>query len=160
MRLSGNVRAPWRKDGRGTNFALFSANAEKVELCLFDPGPARAPNGSVPEDQDIWRSYLNTSRPASSGIAFVLTLPNADTVSTPTSCCSIHAKRMRTAGWSDAHFAYRTGSARGVSHFDRATSPRACQAVVVDETSTGAAAVGANREDTIIYEAHVKAAQS
>ena len=26
--------ATW--DGRGTNFALFSANAEKVELCLFD----------------------------------------------------------------------------------------------------------------------------
>ena len=26
--------ASW--DGRGTNFALFSANAEKVELCLFD----------------------------------------------------------------------------------------------------------------------------
>ena len=23
-------------DGRGVNFALFSANAEKVELCLFD----------------------------------------------------------------------------------------------------------------------------
>ncbi len=23
-------------DGRGANFALFSANAEKVELCLFD----------------------------------------------------------------------------------------------------------------------------
>ena len=23
-------------DGKGVNFALFSANAEKVELCLFD----------------------------------------------------------------------------------------------------------------------------
>ena len=23
-------------DGSGTNFALFSAHAEKVELCLFD----------------------------------------------------------------------------------------------------------------------------
>ena len=27
--------ATW--DGRGTNFALFSANATKVELCLFEP---------------------------------------------------------------------------------------------------------------------------
>ena len=26
--------ATW--DGRGTNFALFSANATKVEVCLFD----------------------------------------------------------------------------------------------------------------------------
>ena len=24
-------------DGEGTNFALFSANATKVELCLFSP---------------------------------------------------------------------------------------------------------------------------
>ena len=28
--------ATW--DGRGTNFALFSANATKVEVCLFDHG--------------------------------------------------------------------------------------------------------------------------
>src|SRR4030095_16260762 len=38
MRLSAGsparLGASW--DGRGTNFALFSANAEKVELCLFD----------------------------------------------------------------------------------------------------------------------------
>jgi isoamylase len=24
-------------DGFGTNFAVFSANAERIELCLFDP---------------------------------------------------------------------------------------------------------------------------
>ena len=45
MRVSAGsphpLGATW--DGRGTNFALFSANAEKVELCLFDSaGPARA----------------------------------------------------------------------------------------------------------------------
>jgi len=38
MRLSAGTSsrlgASW--DGRGTNFALFSANAQKVELCLFD----------------------------------------------------------------------------------------------------------------------------
>jgi isoamylase len=27
--------ATW--DGKGTNFALFSAHASQVELCLFDP---------------------------------------------------------------------------------------------------------------------------
>ena len=38
MRLSAgtHVRLGSNWDGRGTNFALFSANAEKVELCLFD----------------------------------------------------------------------------------------------------------------------------
>ncbi len=38
MRASAGAPHPlgatW--DGRGTNFALFSAHAEKVEFCLFD----------------------------------------------------------------------------------------------------------------------------
>lgn len=45
-------------DGTGINFTLFSANAEQVELCLFDdnnqelriPLPART--------GDIWHGYL------------------------------------------------------------------------------------------------------
>ena len=28
-------------DGSGTNFALFSEVAERVELCLFDPNPKK-----------------------------------------------------------------------------------------------------------------------
>ena len=28
-------------DGEGTNFSLFSENAERVELCLFDATTAR-----------------------------------------------------------------------------------------------------------------------
>ena len=31
--------ATW--DGEGVNFAIFSENATKVELCLFDPGEKR-----------------------------------------------------------------------------------------------------------------------
>ncbi|MGN6092133.1 MAG: hypothetical protein ACTHOL_07265, partial [Luteibacter jiangsuensis] len=28
-------------DGMGTNFAVFSAHAERMELCLFDPSGKR-----------------------------------------------------------------------------------------------------------------------
>ena len=28
-------------DGKGVNFAIFSANAEKIELCLFDKNGAK-----------------------------------------------------------------------------------------------------------------------
>ena len=31
--------ATW--DGLGTNFAVFSAHAERIELCLFDPSGRR-----------------------------------------------------------------------------------------------------------------------
>src|SRR5262249_40991169 len=51
--------ATW--DGRGTNFALFSANAEKVELCLFDRHGRREIERIVlPErTEDVWHGYLN-----------------------------------------------------------------------------------------------------
>src|SRR4051812_27120883 len=50
--------ATW--DGRGTNFALFSAHAERIELCLFDAaGEREVTRITLPERQnDIWHGYL------------------------------------------------------------------------------------------------------
>ena len=50
--------ATW--DGRGTNFALFSANAEKVELCLFDrQGHRELERILLPEcSEDVWHGFL------------------------------------------------------------------------------------------------------
>jgi glycogen operon protein len=48
-------------DGAGTNFALFSEAADKVELCLFDSGDADATETRVrlPEvDGFVWHGYL------------------------------------------------------------------------------------------------------
>src|ERR687894_1362241 len=55
--------ATW--DGRGTNFALFSANATKVELCLFDSqGRRELERIALPErTEDIWHGYLNDIAP-------------------------------------------------------------------------------------------------
>src|SRR5436189_3180633 len=67
MRLTGGTSsrlgASW--DGRGTNFALFSANAEKVELCLFDgQGRRELERIELPErSEDIWHGYLNDVSP-------------------------------------------------------------------------------------------------
>ncbi len=54
-------------DGRGTNFALFSEVAERVELCLFEPGP----DGALVEqrveltevDAHVWHGYLPHVQP-------------------------------------------------------------------------------------------------
>ena len=54
-------------DGRGTNFALFSEVAEKVELCLFSEGP----DGGLAEerieltevDAYVWHGYLPQVQP-------------------------------------------------------------------------------------------------
>ena len=50
--------ASW--DGQGVNFALFSANAEKVELCLFDAsGNRELERITLPEVTDqVWHGYL------------------------------------------------------------------------------------------------------
>ena len=55
--------ATW--DGLGVNFALFSAHATKVELCLFDiEGKEELERIELPEYTDeVWHGYLPTARP-------------------------------------------------------------------------------------------------
>src|SRR5277367_2053048 len=55
--------ATW--DGLGVNFALFSANAGKVELCLFDDaGRTELERIELPEYTDeVWHGYLPDARP-------------------------------------------------------------------------------------------------
>ncbi len=52
-------------DGDGTNFALFSAHAERVELCLFDEtGENELARVTLPEyTNEIWHGYLPGIRP-------------------------------------------------------------------------------------------------
>ncbi len=64
--LPGDFRtlgATW--DGQGVNFALFSAHAERVELCLFDDSGQRETGRYVMPEQthDIWHGYLPGLRP-------------------------------------------------------------------------------------------------
>ena len=51
--------------GRGVNFALFSANATKVELCLFDDkGERELERIALPEfSNEIWHGFLPDARP-------------------------------------------------------------------------------------------------
>jgi glycogen operon protein len=52
-------------DGLGVNFSLFSANATKVELCLFDDsGQRELERIELPEyTNEIWHGYLPDARP-------------------------------------------------------------------------------------------------
>src|SRR5437868_472543 len=55
--------ATW--DGRGVNFSLFSSNATKVELCVFDAhGATELERVVLPEYTDeIWHGYLEGMGP-------------------------------------------------------------------------------------------------
>ncbi len=52
-------------DGKGVNFALFSAHAEKVELCLFDASGTREERRlALPEySGEVWHGYLRGAGP-------------------------------------------------------------------------------------------------
>src|SRR6202790_345680 len=155
--------ATW--DGKGVNFALFSAHAEKVELCLFDTRERRELHRlRLPSySNEVWHGYVPDARPGlrygyrvygpydpAAGHRFnpnkLLLDPYANAIVGP----------LR---WSDAHFGYRVGSAHPESSFDRrddATGMPKC--VVADSAVAWSDDRRPNTpwSDTIIYELHVR----
>ena len=155
--------ATW--DGRGTNFALFSSTAEKVELCLFDPtGRTETDRISLPErTEDVWHGYLPYAQP---GQLYGYRVhgpydPEAGhRFNSHKLLIDPYCKRLGGQfAWTDAHLAYRLGHKREDLSFDRRDNARSMfKSVVVDQAHT----LPDDRhpqvpwEDTIIYEAHVK----
>ena len=120
--------ATW--DGKGVNFALFSAHAEKVELCLFDRSGLREEARIVmPEYTDeVWHAYLPDARPdllygyrvygpydPINGHRF-----NPNKLLIDPYARSLNG-RLR---WSDAVFGYRIGSPREDLAMDRRDNAR------------------------------------
>ena len=155
--------ATW--DGRGTNFALFSASATKVELCLFDhEGRREIERVNVPErTDDVWHIYLSHVSPGQL-YGYRVHGPYA-----PDAGHRFNAHKLlidpyskQLGGqftWNDAHFGYRTGSKQQDLSFDRRDNARnTYKSVVVDVAHTWAHERRPQIpwEDTVIYEAHVK----
>ncbi|HEY5350609.1 MAG TPA: hypothetical protein VIJ64_12775, partial [Candidatus Lustribacter sp.] len=128
-------------DGTGVNFALFSANAERVDLCIFDTrGRREIARYTLPEFTDeVWHGYLPGLRPGAlygyrvygpydpaNGHRFnhhkLLIDPYAKALSGP----------LR---WSDAHYGYRIGAHRGDLSFDRRDNAGGMPKSVVVDTS-------------------------
>src|SRR3954471_22554349 len=50
-------------DGSGTNFAIFSEGAERVELCLFEDDGTETRVELVDVDAHVWHAYLRQVQP-------------------------------------------------------------------------------------------------
>ena len=156
--------ASW--DGAGVNFALFSANATKVEVCLFDQkGETEIQRVELPEYTDeIWHGYVPDIGPGTlygyrvhgpyapeQGHRFN---PNKLLLD-PYACA--HFGELK---WDDALFGYTIGSEAGDLSFDeRDSAPFMPKCVIVDPgfewiEKTTRHQVPWHR--TIIYEAHVR----
>lgn len=152
-------------DGAGVNFALFSAHAERVELCIYDTsGKRERERITLPECTDqIWHGYVAGVLPGDCyayrvhgpydpvhGYRFN---PNKLLVDP-------YARQLKgNIKWSDTHLGYRSSSPREDLSFDRRDNAKAMpKCVVVDPAYTWGddRAPKIHPADSVIYEAHVR----
>ena len=153
-------------DGKGVNFALFSANATRVELCLFDDaGRQELQRIDLPEFTDeIWHGYVPNLEPGTvygyrvhgpyepeKGHRFnhnkLLLDPYA-------------RAHIGSLTWNDACFGYTIGAENADLSFDeRDSAPFVPKCVVVDPTFEWRQETRRHQvpwDRTIVYELHVR----
>jgi isoamylase len=154
--------ATW--DGSGTNFALFSAHATKVELCLFDGDGKETERIPLPEFTDeIWHGYLPGIRP---GQIYGYRVngpyePDEGHRFNPAKLLlDPYAKSIKgSLQWNDALFGYTIGHPDGdLSLDERDSAPFMPKCEVVDPAFTWGRdrVIDTRWHDMIIYEMHVK----
>jgi isoamylase len=150
--------------GLGANFALFSANATKVELCLFDEqGEREIERIELPEFTDeVWHAFLPNARP---GTIYGYRVHGPYE---PTSGHRFNANKLLVdpyakaivgqLTWDPALFGYGTESGDDLTFDDRDSAAFMPRCRVIDPAFTW----GDDRpprtawERTVIYEAHVR----
>jgi isoamylase len=153
-------------DGKGTNFTVFSANATKVEICLFDShGAKELERITLPEYTDqFWHGYIPDVHPAA---VYGLRVhgpyePAAGHRFNPNKLLLDPYARAHIGAleWSPECFGYTIGAEGDDLTFDaRDSAPFMPKCVVVDPNFDwkGQPRAGSVPWDrTIIYETHVR----
>ncbi|MBD3678452.1 MAG: glycogen debranching protein GlgX [Rhodobacteraceae bacterium] len=152
-------------DGDGVNFAVFSAHATRMTLCLFSPdGRTEDICIELPErDGDVWHGYVSGLRPGQmyGYRAHGPYAPEHGHRFNPNKLLiDPYAKRLTGhPQWHDALFGYDTKAAGVDLSFDtRDSAPYMPRSVVEDTAfSWGNDRLpGTRTEESVIYEAHVK----
>jgi len=155
--------ATW--DGKGTNFAIFSGNATRVELCLFNENGGRELERiELPEyTNQIWHGYLPGIKPATvygyrihgpyepdKGHRFN---PNKLLLD-PYACA--HTGDLR---WDPAIFGYKMETMDDLTFDEQDSAPFMPKCVVVDPTFEWSEERSQKRipwDHTIVYELHLR----
>ena len=155
--------ATW--DGKGVNFSLFSANATKVEICLFDAtGATESARIELPEYTDeVWHGYVPDIGPST---VYGYRVhgpyePNAGHRFNPNKLvldpyARAHVGELK---WNPACFGYSVDTGDDLTFDDRDSAPFMPKCVVVDphfdwERERHWARTPWDR--TIVYETHVR----
>ena len=155
--------ASW--DGLGVNFALFSAHATKVELCIFDAsGDNEIERIELPEYTDeIYHGYLPDAHP---GLIYGYRVygpydpENGHRFNHHKLLIDPYAKQLIGGlKWSEALFGYTIGHPDGDLSFDeRDSAPFVPKCKVIDPAYTWGRdeRVNVPWDKTIFYETHVR----
>jgi glycogen operon protein len=154
--------ATW--DGLGVNFALFSANATRVELCLFDEaGQVELERIELPEyTNEIWHGYLPEARP---GTVYGYRVhgpyvPGAGHRFNPNKLLlDPYAKQLvGQLEWNPALFGYQMESGDDLTFDERDSAPFMPKCRVIDPAFTWGRSQRpqVSWERTAIYETHVR----
>lgn len=147
-------------DGTGTNFALFSELAERVELCLFDDAGAETRVELVEVDGFIWHAFLPSVGPGQrygyrvhgpydpargqrSNSAKLLLDPYAKAVEGP-------------VDWDESLFGYRFGRPWERSDADSAAHQTRCVVVNPYFDWRGDRPLRIPYHESVVYETHVR----
>ncbi|QII85404.1 glycogen debranching protein GlgX [Bordetella hinzii] len=155
-------------DGLGINFAVFSANATRIDLCLFDArGRKELRRVPLPECTDeVWHGYLPEAEP---GLLYGYRAhgPHAPAQGHRFNPNKLlldpYARQLHgPLRWGDALFGYRPGHGRADLSLDRRDSaPLMPKGVVTAQLPFNwgpSKPPGTAWGDTIIYEVHVRGA--
>lgn len=149
-------------DGKGTNFALFSANATKVEVCLFD-GDVET-RVELPEYTDeIFHGYLPDVAPGTF-YGYRVHGPyepeNGHRFNPNKLLLDPYARaHAGTLEWNPAVFGYKMESGDDTTFDERDSAPFMPRCVVIDKDFDWTGEAGRQAvpwDQTIIYETHVK----
>jgi len=151
--------ATW--DGRGTNFAVFSEVAERIELCLFDESDRETRIAFPERTAFCWHGYLPGVRPGQKyGYRVHGPWDPAQGKRCNPAKLLIDPYAKSIAGgieWNDAVFAYPLGG-DNLQRDDRDSAPFMPKSVVIDDAFDwgGDRPPGRKLHETVIYEVHVK----
>jgi isoamylase len=152
-------------DGDGTNFAVFSANAAKVEICFFDPtGRHEVARFPLPHcTNEVWHGYIRGVHPrALYGYrVYGPYQPEQGHRFNPNKLLLDPYARQLVGNlrWTDTLYGYRINSPRADLSFDHRDSAPAMPKCMVTESSFnwhGDKPPQVPWEKTVIYEAHVR----
>jgi isoamylase len=155
--------ATW--DGRGTNFAVFSEHASKIEVCLFErDGIGERGRIELPEYTDqIFHGYVPEVGPGTF-YGYRAHGPYEPEAGHRFNPCKLlldpyaraHAGRLE---WNPAVFGYRMESRDDLSFDERDSAPFVPKSVIVDPNFDWKGEPTRKHvpwDDTILYEMHVK----